>query len=276
MIESFIIMLREGLEAALIIGIVHAYLKKIGRADLHRHLYTGTALAIAASLLAGAAFMLAYEGAGETGPVFEGVSSLLASAVLTYMIFWMAKHAGELAGELREKVEIAISSGQVAGIVMLAFIAVFREGIETVLFLGTLAIKSPVDTAAGTILGIATVVLLFALMSKGMYRLDTRKLFRYTSVLLILFAAGLTASGVHELNEAGIIPPVIEHVWDLNPPLNPDGSYPPLHENGIVGSFLKALVGYNANPSLTEVIAYVGYWVIAGTYLVLAYRRRLL
>ncbi|HIH44330.1 MAG TPA: high-affinity iron transporter [Candidatus Methanoperedenaceae archaeon] len=274
MLESFIIMLREGLEAALIIGIVHAYLKKIGRADLHRHLYAGTALAIAASLLAGAAFMLAYEGTGEAGPLFEGVSSLIASFVLTYMIFWMTGHARKIAGELREKVDMALSTGQVAGIVMLAFIAVFREGIETVLFLGTLAVKAPLDTAAGTVLGIATVVLLFALMSRGMYMLDIQKLFRYTSILLIIFAAGLAAYGVHELNEAGIIPPVIEHVWDINPPLNPDGSYPPLHENGIVGSFLKALVGYNGNPSLTEVIAYVGYWVIAGTYLVLTYRRR--
>ena len=80
--------------------------------------------------------------------------------------------------------------------------------------------------------------------------------------------------GVHELNEAGIIHPVVEHVWDVNPPVNRDGSYPLLHENGAVGSILKALIGYNGNPSLTEVIAYAGYWVIIGIFLYRTYTKK--
>jgi high-affinity iron transporter len=109
-------------------------------------------------------------------------------------------------------------------------------------------------------------------MFKGIYRLDISKFFRYTSVLLILFCAGIVSTGVHAFNESGIIPYGIEHVWDLNPPLNPDGSYPPLHENGLFGGSLKALMGYNASPSLTEVMAYFGYWIIIGTFVYRNYK----
>ena len=101
-------------------------------------------------------------------------------------------------------------------------------------------------------------------MFKGMHRLDFSKFFRYTSILLILFSAGLIATAVNDLNEAGIIPPVIDHVWNLNPPQNPDGSYPLLHENGLIGSSLKSLFGYHPDPSLTQVVAYISYWAIIG------------
>lgn len=128
------------------------------------------------------------------------------------------------------------------------------------------------DTLLGFAAGVAVVVLLSIVMFKGIYRLDVSRFFRYTCVLLILFSAGLIALGVHEFNEAGIIPPVVEHVWDINPPKNPDGSYPLLHENGVVGSSLKSLIGYNANPSLTEVLAYIAYWIIIGFYVYRTYR----
>lgn len=98
------------------------------------------------------------------------------------------------------------------------------------------------DTLLGFAAGVAVVVLLSIVMFKGIYRLDVSRFFRYTCVLLILFSAGLISLGVHEFNEAGIIPPVVEHVWDINPPQNPDGSYPLLHENGVVGSSLKSLI----------------------------------
>jgi high-affinity iron transporter len=144
--------------------------------------------------------------------------------------------------------------------------------VETVLFLGTLAISSPVDTIVGFVLGVTTVVILSVIMFKGMYRLDISKFFKYTSVLLIVFAAGLTAYGVHELNEAAVIPPVIEHVWDVNPALNADGTYPALHEKGLIGTTLKSLIGYNGNPSLTEVLAYFGYWIIIGMFVYRTYK----
>jgi high-affinity iron transporter len=206
--------------------------------------------------------------------LFDAAAALTAAAVLTYMIFWMAGSSKKIKGELQEKVDISISKGEMLGIAVLSFIAVFREGVETVLFLGTLAINSPIDTLSGFALGVLAVVVLSAIMFRGIYSLDMSKLFKYSSILLIFFSAGMVAMGVHELNEAGIIPSVVEHVWDINPQVNPDGSYPLLHENGVVGSILKSLIGYNGDPSLTEVIAYAGYWATIGIFIYSTYMRQ--
>ncbi len=112
--------------------------------------------------------------------------------------------------------------------------------------------------------GITAAVLLGYAIFVGSMKINLKRFFNITSILLILFAAGLVAQGVHELQEAGVIPTVIEHVWDINPPVNPDGSYPVLHEQGYVGSILKGLFGYNGNPSLLELLAY-------GLYLLLVF-----
>jgi high-affinity iron transporter len=273
MIASFVITFREALEAALMIGIIAAYLAKMGRRDLNKHLYLGAGTAIIASVVVSLLFMTIYGGlVGRAEKIFEGGASLTAVAVLTYMIFWMARNSKHIKGELQEKIHLSISKGQVFGIALLAFVAVFREGVETVLFLGTLAMRSPMDTLIGSALGIFIVAILAVLMFKGVYRLDLRRFFQYTSVALLVFAAGLTAYGVHEFNEAGIIPPVIDHLWDINPPINDDGSYPLLHEKGAIGSILKSLIGYNGNPSLSEVLAYVAYWIIIGSYVLRVYK----
>ncbi len=265
MLASFLITFREALEAALIIGIIAAYIVKLGRKDLNRYLYLGVTSAIVASAGVALLFKLVYgELAGTAEQLFEGVAALTAAAVLTYMIFWMAGNSKKIKGDLQEKIDVSISKGHMFGIAALSFVAVFREGVETVLFLGALAVKSPLDTFIGFAAGVLSVVLLSYIMFKGIYRLDVSRFFKYTSILLILFSAGLTATAVHEFNEAGIIPPVIEHVWDINPPVNPDGSYPLFHENGLIGGSLKSLIGYNGNPSLTEVLAYIGYWFATG------------
>ena len=203
---------------------------------------------------------------GNSEKIFEGVATLTAALVLTYMIFWMSKHAKMLKGELEGKIDHAISSGTMIGIAATAFFAVFREGVETVLFLGARAVQFPRETLIGMTAGLAVVVVITIFMFKGIYLLDLNKFFKYTSIILLVFAAGFTAYGVHELNEAKVIPSVVEHVWDVNPPRNLDGSYPALHENGAIGKTLKALIGYNGNPSLTEVLAYLGYWILVGSY----------
>ena len=273
MLASFLITFREALEAALIIGIIAAYVAKLGRKDLNRYINMGIISALIASLAVAFVFKVIYgELKGTAEQIFEGAAALTAAVVLTYMILWMANNSKKIKGELQEKIDLSISKGQMFGIAALSFVAVFREGVETVLFLGTLAIQSPADTIAGFIIGLAVVIALSFIMFKGIYRLDLGRFFRYTSILLILFSAGLVAVSVHEFNEAGIIPAVIEHVWDLNPPLNPDGSYPALHENGLIGGSLKALVGYDGSPSLTEVIAYIGYWIIIGTFVFRTYK----
>jgi high-affinity iron transporter len=273
MLASFIVTFREALEAALVIGIIAAYIARIGRKDLYRYLAVGIIGAIFASAAVAFAFKLIFgELGGIAGSLFEGIVALTAAIVLTYMIFWMAHYSKQIKGELQEKIDMAITKGQMLGIAALSFFAVFREGVETVLFLGTLAIRSPADTFLGFVVGLAAVIILSVFMFKGMHRLDFSKFFRYTSILLILFSAGLIATAVDELNAAGIIPPVIGHLWDLNPPQNPDGSYPLLHENGIIGSSLKSLFGYHADPSLTQVVAYIGYWVIIGWSVMRTYK----
>jgi high-affinity iron transporter len=138
----------------------------------------------------------------------------------------------------------------------LAFVAVVREGIETVLFLTAAAFSAtPTQTLIGGALGLALAVILGWLIFAAGKRLDVRLFFQVTSVLLILFAAGLTAHGTYELQEARLLPAVVEQVWDINPVLD---------EGSVTGAFLKALFGYNGNPSLLEVIVYSTYLAIVG------------
>lgn len=268
MIASFLITFREALEAALIVSVIIAYLGKIGRKDLYKYLYLGTSIAIVVSLLLGWGVITFYGTLSANAErIFEGVASVTATVVLTYMIFWMAKNARRIGEELQEKVDIVVTTGSVFGIVTLAFVSVLREGLETVLFLTAMTSTDPVGTIGGAFLGIGTVLLLAFLMMKGIYRLNIQKFFKYTSVILVIFAAGLLGYGVHEFIEAGLLPPIIEHVWNVNP----TDVMHPLHENGAIGSILKALVGYDGNPELLRVIVYVGYWMVIGYYLLRTY-----
>ncbi len=266
-VAQFLLTFREGLEAALLVGIIAAYLGKVGKSQLNRYVFAGAASAVAASVAIGAGIAV-WVGELEGWPLeaFEGLAALTAVAVLTYMIFWMARNSRRLKGELEQKIDLTLSKGQVFGVAALSFIAVFREGVETVLFLAPFA-NQPGATAAGIAVAVVLVLLLAYLMFRGVYRLDLRKFFTYTSLLLIVFAAGLVAIGVHELNEVHEstgwgIPAVIDHVWDINGILD---------EKGVAGSLLASLLGYNGNPSLTEVAAYFVYWAVAGTYALWTY-----
>lgn len=276
---SFLITFREALEAALIVAIMVSYLKKVGKGELNRYVYLGSGGAMAASLILGLFVQSVYgELKGVSAQLFEGAASLTAVVVLTYMIFWMTEHSKRIRGELQEKIDVAITKGELFGITILAFIAVFREGLETVLFLTAAFFLDPFGVVVGVILGSTIVLLLAVLLMRGAYRLDISKFFRYTSVLLILFAAGLAGYGVHELIEAGEGSGIefgvwSQHAYDINPPMNPDGSYQLLHENGVIGSVLKALIGYDGNPEWLRVIVYIGYWLIVGTYVLKTYRK---
>ena len=277
---SFLIAFRESLEAALIIVIMAVYLRKIRKANLNRYLYLGTGVAIAASVILGAIVQAVYGGlTGIAGEIFEGTASLLATVVLTYMIFWMAKNAQKIKGELQQKIDIAITKGQLFGIATLAFVAVFREGLETVLFLTATFFLDALGAMIGVLIGFVIVIILAMLLMKGAYQLDIRKFFKYTSVILIVFAAGLAGYGIHELIEAGEGAGVEfgilgQQAFNINPAMNPDGTYPLLHEKGAVGSILKALVGYDGNPEWLRVLVYIGYWLIVGTYLLKTYRKK--
>jgi high-affinity iron transporter len=254
MLPSYLLSLREGIEAALIIGIVLGALRQMRRMDLSSAVWIGVISASALSVLAGVFLTtlgLSFEGKAEQ--IFEGITMLLAAAVLTWMIFWMSRQARNIKGELESGVHKAAFEGGKRGLFALAFLAVLREGIELALFLVASVFASDVQgTLIGAFLGLGTAILLGWSLFATTVRLDLRRFFQVTGFLLILFAAGLVAHGVHEFNEAGVIPSVIEHVWDVNPVLDEDST---------LGSMLKALFGYNGNPSLTEVLAYFAYFV---------------
>jgi high-affinity iron transporter len=253
MLSSLLITLREGLEAALIIGIILAYLARTDHREAFQAVWLGTGLAIAASLIAGVTVYFsagALEGRGEE--LFEGAAMLTAAGVLTWMIFWMRKQAADIKRHLHAQIQSSLRSGSSLGLIGLAFIAVAREGIETVLFLfaATRVAESAALSALGGLLGLAIAIGIGYSIYKGTSRLNLRVFFNVTGLLLILFAAGLLAHGIHEFQEAGIIPVLVEQVWDVS-------SLIP--ETSVLGRFLTAIFGYNANPSLLEVIAYMLY-----------------
>ena len=261
MLSSLLITLREGLEAALIIGIILAYLARTDNRQGFKPVWLGVSLAIVGSLIAGAAiFVLAGELSGRNEEIFEGAAMFLAVGVLTWMVFWMRKRAVNIKVHLRSQIQSVLTSDSSLGLVLIAFLVVVREGIETVLFLfaATRVAGSPVLFTAGGFLGLAIAIIMGYSIYKGTSRLNLRTFFNVTSLVLIFFAAGLLAYGIHEFIEAGIIPPVVEHVWDINHILP---------EKSTFGLFLEATLGYNGNPALVEVVAYLVYLtLVMGSY----------
>lgn len=252
MLASFLLALREGLEAALIIGIVLGVLLKLKRTDLNKTVWQGVgvaALLSAAAAIALNLFGMEFEGQGEQ--IFEGAAMLLAAGVLTWMIFWMKEHGGNLKNEIEAQTSLAaLSKGQQA-LFALAFLAVFREGIELALFLLAAGLASnPAQTLIGSLLGLVAAAIFGWALFHSTRKLSLKGFFSITNTLLIIFAAGMVGLGIHEFNEAGIIPEVIEHVWDINPILS---------DKSEIGLVLKALVGYNGNPSLTSTLGYLLY-----------------
>lgn len=253
MLSSLLITLREGLEAALIIGIILAYLARAENRQGFKPVWLGASLAVVVSLAAGAAIYLsAGELSGQAEELFEGAAMFIAVGVLTWMIFWMRRQAVNIKAHLHAQIQSILTSGSSLGLAIIAFVVVVREGIETVLFLfaAVRIAESPIPFATGGFLGLAIAIGIGYSIYKGTSRLNLRVFFNVTSLVLIMFAAGLLAHGMHEFHEAGIIPPVAEHVWDINYILP---------EKSTFGRFLTALFGYNANPSLVEVVAYFSY-----------------
>mgnify|MGYP001816213591 CR=1 FL=1 len=257
MLASFLLSLREGLEAALIIGIVLGSLQHMRRTELKGIVWLGVLCAVLLSLVGAVALNLAgvkFEGRAEE--LFEGVAMLLAAGLLTWMIFWMRGKGASIRQELDTDVQRVVFRHGTTALFLLAFLAVSREGLELALFLFAAGVNSnPIQIISGAMLGLAASASLGWLLFTSTHRLSLKNFFLVTNVLLIIFAAGLAAHAVHELNEAGVIPGVVDHVWDTNGILD---------ENSTVGEMLRALVGYNGNPSLTEVIAYIGYFIALG------------
>jgi len=228
MLSSLLITLREGLEAALIVGIILAYLARTNNRRGFKHVWLGTGLAVLVSLIAGIViYFSAGELEGRAEVIFEGIAMLVAAGVLTWMILWMRKQAINIKGHLEAQIKSALQRGSGVGLLTLAFVAVVREGIETVLFLFgvTRVAESLALSVVGGLIGLAAAILIGYTMYKGTSRLNLRTFFKATSLLLILFAAGLLAHGMHELHEAEVVPPVIEHVWDTSSILSEQSTF---------------------------------------------------
>jgi high-affinity iron transporter len=260
MLSSFIITFRETLEAALVVGIVLSYLSKTQRTQHNKVVYLGVVSSIIASLIGALLFnVLAGGFEGRAEQLFEGVAMFFAVVMLTYMILWMMNQK-HIATELHQKVEIELKEQHKVGLFLLVFASVLREGIETVIFLGaTTFVSAGQNNILGALLGIVTVIIISYLIFIAGKKIDIKKFFTVTSVFLILFAAGLVASSIHEFQEAGVLPETIEHIWNINPPVNMNGTFPLMHQEGFIGSILHSLIGYDASPSLLQVIGYLAY-----------------
>ena len=254
MVAAFFVTLREGLEAALIVGIIVAYLVKTDRRDALRWVAIGVAAALALALVVGIA-VVALVGRMPlvVQETFEGLAAIFAVVVLTWMLFWMRRQGRAMKGELELGVNAALERGSAIALIALAFMAVLREGLETVLFLlAVLGSTGDVATAMlfavlGLVVAVAIGVAIFAL---GV-RIDLRRFFTLTGFVLIFVAAGLCAYAVHELTGAGWLP-LTPVAFDLTTWLP---------ETGPVGSVVAGLFGYRSAPTWSELIAYFGYLV---------------
>jgi len=259
MLASFLITLREGIEAALIVAVVLSYLRKVGAQSLLKPVYLGVVAALLASVAAGSVFLLLsveFEGTGEQ--LFEGTTMLIAAVVLTTMIFWMRDNSREYSEGLKRRVEAALSGKESFGLTALVFVSILREGIETVLFLGSASFNaSGFQTVVVGAIGIAAAVAIGVAIIVYSRKMSIKTFFDATGVFLIFFAAGLVSRALGEFQEAGLVPAVVEHLWDTSGFISDGGS---------LGSTLATLFGYTSSPSLIQVIGYLGYWLFVGVW----------
>ena len=273
MLGQYLITFREVLEAALIISIVLAYLSRTGRKSLSHYVWYGVIIATSASAIFGVSIWLVYGTLPKSIQVlFEGVAALIAVAVLSSMIYWMATKGKELKSEVEKRVEAIASRGAILGLVSFSFIAVFREGLETVLFLTPFLVTDTLATLAGLFLGILTsLALAYILFTVGM-KINIRRFFYFTSILLVLLAGGLVGYGVHELIEY-----TGPQAWGLlgQPAYNLNISADsPLHHKGAVGSIFAVMFGYTVAAEWARVIVHLSYLSLALPLIIWVYKKR--
>jgi high-affinity iron transporter len=249
MLSGFVLSFREGLEAALVISIIIGVVIKINRRDLVIVIWMGAiAGALVSLLIALGLFQAGMELAGTSEELFEAFTMLLAAGILTWMIFWLQNHSRDMKSDMERK--IAQSNGRFQ-IFLLAFLAVLREGVELALFLLAAGFSANnKNILPGALLGLGAAVLLGYAWYRSTGSLSLKRFFQVTNILLLLFAAGLVALGVHALIELRWLPALIDPLYDLSSALP---------ESSITGTFLSALFGYRQAPALVEVAAFWGY-----------------
>ncbi|MFX0057359.1 MAG: FTR1 family protein [Candidatus Heimdallarchaeota archaeon] len=255
--------LREGIEAVLVTVIILLYLKKTNQKVYNKYVYIGIALGVISSIIFAIVFTAIFGGfTGLLEEIFEGFTFIISGIFILTLVLWMSKEGPKMRKHLEEKVENSISTQKVFSISILTFIIIIREGIELVLLLtGAASIGSinQINVILGSILGSGISILIGLFIFYGIRSINLSKFFKITNIILILFTAGLITYGIHEFIEAGLINPIIEEVWNIKhilPEVFPDNDPFTPEWLEIIGSLLKALLGYNANPSLLEIIIY--------------------
>jgi high-affinity iron transporter len=253
MLSTFLIALREGLEAALIVGILVAYLVKTGRNHLLAPLWAGVSIAIVASLALGG--FLSFTSAELTPrgeEFFAGTTSFLAVGFVTWMVFWMQRAARGLRDELHGKVDSAVGAGSLA-IAVTACVAVVREGLETALFIYTnfKTVGAASSATVGLILGLALAVALGYLIYNRSVKINLGKFFQITGTALIIVAAGVLSYGIHEYQELGWLPGAESFIWDVTSWMAKDS---------ILATVLAGSIGFDTTTSWLQ-------FLVAGTYI---------
>lgn len=262
-ISALVLSLREGVEMTLVVGIVLAYLGQVGAVGARKWVWAGAVAAAGVSLLAlGILNALNAEFEGTTEQIFEGTTMLLATVFLTWMVFWMLRNSRYLKSELQRGVQGVLERGGAAwGLFFLVFFAVVREGVELALLL----FAAPgAGKVVGSVIGLALAVGVGVLIYAFGRRIDLRTFFKVTTVILILFAAGLFAHAAHEFAEAGVLAPIEGPLlWSTREWLPEDSG---------LGSILRALLGYADSPHAIELVAYfayfVGVWLLSKTNII--------
>ncbi|WP_244932167.1 iron uptake transporter permease EfeU [Nocardioides sp. W7] len=275
MLANYLIGLREGLEAGLVVSIVVAYLVKTDRRHLLPRIWAGVALAVAVSLAFGAALTYGPQTLTfEAQELIGGSLSIVAVGFVTYMIFWMAQAARSLSGELRGRIDVAAEGGRWS-LVVVAVLAVGREGLETALFLWSATRAGTRDAGGvapptwepllGAGLGIATAVVLAWLIYRGAVSINLSRFFTWTGAFLIIVAAGVLAYGVHDLQEAGVLPGLHNLAFDVSDTVDVNSWY---------GALLKGVFNFSPATTWLEAAAWLLYAVPVMTLFVLGVRRR--
>jgi len=272
-IANLLIALREGLEAALVVSIIVAYLVKTDRRDALPKLWIGVGLATLIPLVAGAIMTwgpktLSFQGQEILG----GTLSFVAVGLVTWMIFWMGKNARELKGELEGSLSKALAEdGSGWGVVWIAVVAVGREGVETALFVWA-TVRSSIETSimqttVGVVTGLVIAIVLGVLIYQGAVRINFRIFFATTGYFLVVVAAGIVAYGIGDLQEAGVLPGIMSHAWDLSSYL--PASTSPLHWLYVL---LQAMFQFNLQPTVLQAVGWCLYIVPVLTLLTLQIR----
>ena len=258
MLANYLIGLREGLEASLVVVILIAYLVKSNRQQLLPRIWAGIAVAVAVSLAFGALLTWGPRSLTfETQEAIGGILSIIAVGFVTWMVFWMARHARGLSGELRGKIDVAAEAGR-ASLAVVAALAVGREGLETALFLwaatqaATGSGASSVEPLLGALLGILTAVGMGYAFYKGVLKINLSRFFTWTGAILIVVAAGVLAYGFHDLQEAGILPGLNSLAFDVSGTIAP---------TSWLGTFLKGIFNFSPATTWLELTAWVLYVV---------------